>query len=382
MMNVSTNFYKKIFLNSFYVFFLFLFCQVNNSMAQSIEVVNTSSLRKSSIIEVPWPELKSKYPKLSQENISVFDGKNELPIQFEYLGNSEPKNLLVRVDGLKKGKTLLKVKSKKSTKTEAKTFGRYVPERLDDFAWENDKIAYRTYGKALEGTKGMAYGIDVWVKRTDKLVIDKRYKIADYHHDLGDGLDYYHVGLTLGAGGIAPIFKDSIHYSQNYKRWKVLDQGACRVNFILEYDPWIVNGKSVSMNKMFTLDAGSQLNKVAVDAKFETDSLNVVVGIIKRPEPGFISLNEKSGIGLYWEPKHGDDGTTGVGFILPKSAIGSSITKDQMLMTSTIKKNVPYVYYAGAAWDKAGEITNENQWISYIENFKKNIDTPLQINIK
>ncbi len=26
---------------------------------------------------------------------------------------------------------------------------RYVPERLDDFAWENDKIAHRTYGPAL-----------------------------------------------------------------------------------------------------------------------------------------------------------------------------------------------------------------------------------------
>jgi hypothetical protein len=26
---------------------------------------------------------------------------------------------------------------------------RYVPERLDDFAWENDKIGHRTYGPAL-----------------------------------------------------------------------------------------------------------------------------------------------------------------------------------------------------------------------------------------
>jgi len=26
-----------------------------------------------------------------------------------------------------------------------KTYGRYVPERKEDFAWENDKIAFRMY---------------------------------------------------------------------------------------------------------------------------------------------------------------------------------------------------------------------------------------------
>ncbi|MEO8615553.1 MAG: DUF4861 family protein, partial [Luteolibacter sp.] len=30
-----------------------------------------------------------------------------------------------------------------------KAFGRFVRERFDDFAWENDRIAHRTYGKAL-----------------------------------------------------------------------------------------------------------------------------------------------------------------------------------------------------------------------------------------
>jgi pectinesterase len=30
-----------------------------------------------------------------------------------------------------------------------KTFARYVPERLDDFGRENDKIGHRTYGARL-----------------------------------------------------------------------------------------------------------------------------------------------------------------------------------------------------------------------------------------
>ena len=35
---------------------------------------------------------------------------------------------------------------------EPKTFCRFVPERSDDFAWENDKIAFRAYGPALSAS--------------------------------------------------------------------------------------------------------------------------------------------------------------------------------------------------------------------------------------
>src|SRR5205807_229968 len=40
------------------------------------------------------------------------------------------------------------------TKDDFKAYGRFVRERFDDFAWENDLIAHRTYGKALITWKG------------------------------------------------------------------------------------------------------------------------------------------------------------------------------------------------------------------------------------
>src|SRR5699024_9190524 len=128
-----------------------------------------------------------------------------------------------------------------------KTYCRYVPERKDDFAWENDRIAFRAYGKALEGTNEDAHGFDVWVKRTDQPVLNRRYKGNDYHNDHGDGLDYYHVGLTLGAGNIAPYTNDSIRYPGNYRKWKVLDNGPIRSTFQLFYDSWKVEGKDVGL---------------------------------------------------------------------------------------------------------------------------------------
>ncbi|MNT75427.1 hypothetical protein D3C72_2143220 [compost metagenome] len=67
----------------------------------------------------------------------------------------------------------------------------------------------------MENTKENAYGFDVWVKRTDRLIINERYKRNEYHIDHGDGMDYYHVGFSLGAGNMAPYVNDTIRYSAN-----------------------------------------------------------------------------------------------------------------------------------------------------------------------
>ena len=73
---------------------------------------------------------------------------------------------------------------------------RAVPERADDFVFENDLIAGRFYGEALEGNP-TSPGIDIWVKKPGALVADEWYKGAMedpdyYHHDHG-GKDCYKV---------------------------------------------------------------------------------------------------------------------------------------------------------------------------------------------
>ena len=45
-------------------------------------------------------------------------------------------------------------KKQEYAKDDFKAYGRFVRERFDDFAWENDLIAHRTYGKALIAWKG------------------------------------------------------------------------------------------------------------------------------------------------------------------------------------------------------------------------------------
>jgi len=54
-------------------------------------------------------------------------------------------------------------------------------------AWESDRIAHRMYHQDLipgEGT--VSSGVDVWIKSTRALVINKWYKNGDYHNDHGE----------------------------------------------------------------------------------------------------------------------------------------------------------------------------------------------------
>lgn len=351
-----------------------------------IVIQNNSDLeRKEAVVAIRWDEILKQYPKIDTSNFIVINAvtKKQIPYQLEHKGLSAIQNLLVQVDVKSNTGLQLLLQKGKPVQFQAKTYARYVPERLDDFAWENDRIAFRAYGKALEGTRDDAYGIDVWVKRTDKMIINERYKVGDYHTDHGDGLDYYKVGYTLGAGSMAPYIKDSVRYSGNYHRWKVLDNGPLRSTFQLEYDEWDAAGIKVSCVKTISIDAGSQLNRIEnIFTYADTKLLPVAVGISKRPVNGLISLNEQQGIMTYWEPAHGNDGTTGVGCILTTPVKNMLVDKDQLLAVSETKSNEPVIYYAGAAWDKAGKITNASQWGDYLEYFAKELQKPLLVDFK
>lgn len=374
---------KLIFFSiSIHVLFVHLAAaQVNLSVSNP-----TASGRVGELISVDWKSIQAAYPSIDTANFKVISKatKKELAWQLEKKGGDAIVNLLVQVDVPPNGKLVLQLQKGKSTPASVKTYGRYVPERKDDFAWENDKIAFRMYGKELEKTpKEMAYGMDVWVKSTDRMVINERYKRGKYHEDLGDGMDYYHVGFTLGAGNIAPMIRDSIYYDGTYARYRVLDNGPLRTSFQLEYNEWSAAGMKLRATKTITLDAGTHFNKVEVAYVGDTmAALPLVVGIIKRKEQGAMLLDELNGSMAYWEPLHGADGITGVGSFLLEPAVGIKVTATQLLMQTSTPKAKPIVYYTGAAWNKAGVFTDAQGWFSHVQLAKTKIMQPLQVGIE
>ena len=144
-----------------------------------------------------------------------------------------------------------------------KTFARYVPERMDDFAWESDRIAHRTYGQALirgEGT--ITSGPDVWIKKNRGLIVDVMYATKHYHEDNGEFMDDYRVGKSRGCGGIGIWDGQKLYTSSNYRNWRLITTGPIRSEFELTYDAWDAgNGRKVSETKRYSIDAGSWFTK-------------------------------------------------------------------------------------------------------------------------
>lgn len=282
-----------------------------------------------------------------------------------------------------KGKIELTVSSAIPSKTANKVFARYVPERKDDFAWENNVVTFRAYGKTLEGTSEDAQGFDYWAKRTDELIIDEWYRTGDYHADHGKGLDYYSVGQTLGVGDIAIYFDKQIHYTKHYRQYEILDNGPIRASFKLIYEPQEINGQKIGIEKEISIDAESQLSKINVRVHNATAATTpIVIGIAKRKEANpVIAIDKKANFFAYWEPEqHGN--ITGTALLLPEVKKDFMDTPNQFLWSVTAKNNQSLTYYMGAAFNKAGKITSMDAWKNYLKQASEQIHKPLTISYK
>src|SRR5690554_6450763 len=206
------------------LFFLSACAQANNGKV--IAIKNTLDFDRLELVSISYETfLKLKDADMASFKIVNQESKEEYPYQLEMLGQDTTQNILIQVRVPALSEVKLIVKAGEPIAISNKTYARYVPERLDDFAWENDVVAFRMYGEALEGRNNDAQGMDIWVKRTNDLVIDRWYKSDDYHKDYGEGLDYYSVGQTLGAGDIAGYSNGTIYYSKHYRTYDILDNG-------------------------------------------------------------------------------------------------------------------------------------------------------------
>jgi unsaturated rhamnogalacturonyl hydrolase len=251
----------------------------------------------------------------------------------------------------------------------AKAYARFVPERMDDFAWENDRIAFRMYGPALiKGEGTISSGIDVWVKNTPRLVIDKWYAGDDYHRDHGEGLDAYSVGTSRGCGGLGVWDGGKLYTSSNFASWRVLENGPSRVAFELTYAPWNANGRMISEVKRISLAAGEHFNRI--ESTFESPTpgpLVIGIGIAKRSgEGGQWQEQAAEGSLSYWEPEAAPNGHIACAVLLGRPVEHFEDTTTDRLALVTAAPGQPFVYRAGAGWSKGGEFRDARAWGAYV----------------
>lgn len=273
-------------------------------------------------------------------------------------------------------------------------YSRFVPERTDDYTWENNKVAFRVYGpmaqkmiedKVSGGT--LSSGVDAWLKRVEYPIINKWYKKNDekpgaYHIDSGDGLDNFHVGVSRGVGGIAVEINDKYYYSKNYTQWKTITTGPIRTSFYLKYEDWDANGNKIIESKIISLDFGNRLSKFEISIE---GTKKIEAGLTLHEKKGKVTGNKKNGWVSYYEPI--GDSEIGTAIVASKNYFCSFKTYDTPKADlsnayATLKvKNNKVVYYSGFAWKGQGEIINAQDWQDYLNQFSENINSPLKVSL-
>lgn len=273
-------------------------------------------------------------------------------------------------------------------KEQFRAFGRFNRERFDDFIWENDRIAHRTYGQALETWVGeplTSSTIDIWSKRTARMVVNDWYMTDDYHTDHGDGADFYSAGLSRGCGGNGLWAAERLWTSRNFVTSRVLANGPIRVMFELEYAPFEVDGISVSEVKRISLDAGSQLDRFQSTYKQfirpgQTRTLVSGIGL-KKVAGEKVTANAERGWLAKWEKVEKNAGEQGLAVIVdPKSFVKHTEDKLNQLVLAIVSEGV-VTYWAGFCWDKAGHITNAEAWTKYVDEFAQGLQAPIQVSV-
>jgi Domain of unknown function (DUF4861) len=256
-----------------------------------------------------------------------------------------------------------------------------APNRYDDIFWENDRIAHRIYGRALEAAEPpSSSGIDVWAKNVRWPFMDRQLRTGKTHEFHGEGLDFYDVHLTRGAGGLGVWEDNKLWVSRNWRSYQILKNGPDVASFKVDYAPWPVDvGRKVWESRTFTLPLGTNFTRmVSTISSDKAGPLIVGIGITKRKGPngsGVFTQDPGAGRVSYWEPTDPVKGTMAIAVLVdPKALVEVRQDFENYLVLVKVEPGKPFVYYMGATWDKALDFHDRASWETYVREQKLDFD--------
>lgn len=368
-----------------------LFC-ASCSGAHDITVHNESSIdRNGDIVELDI----SKLPDFEPGKFRIVDAAGtEVPYQQTHTGAIIFPATVKSYDDAR-----YRIVNGTPAPVDTAVYGRLVPERLDDMAWENDLCAYRAYGPALQKTGEQAFGYDIWTKSVHHPVINKRYydhihRNISFHEDHGEGMDVYAVGPTLGGGTAALLDSEGkIVYPYCYETHEILDNGPLRFTVKLTYGAIAVdNDSSVVETRIISLDKGDFLNSTTVCYSGLSSTKTIMPGIVvHRHNPDAYAFDSGKGYMAYadlTQNAEADNGTIFVGIVSPASKnleykafdepVGDAI--GHITAPADYKPGKEFTYWWGASWSK-GFTPDMKAWTDELEKFVLRKQSPLTVTI-
>jgi hypothetical protein len=383
--------------------------------AQNVKIIvsNDEKVQRQEVVEVCAKQL---YQKMGISYGSPVILKNALGQQVGYQLTHDS---LLLVDASVRPCGTAEFSVEKGTPRQPKVYvtGRQYPERVDDIAWENDRTAYRIYGPVLQRNKERAFGVDVWVKNTPDLVVNKRYAIellnhpsiealksagktqeafdleeaTTYHFDHGYGLDCYKVGPTLGGGAPALMDNGELVLPYCYRDYQILDNGPLRFTVRVDYNPTSIGkDKNIVEHRIISLDKGSNFNRCTVWYDGLTEKRDLAAGVVVHPEDTE-TMHLASNMALYADPT--DNPTKQnfqifVGLLFPEG-----IDYTRYLYTEQDRQNgnaghvigvksytpgTRFTYYFGSAWSK-NDVRTMDEWKLRSEQTLDALQTPMKV---
>ncbi|WP_447765469.1 DUF4861 family protein [Sphingopyxis panaciterrae] len=256
--------------------------------------------------------------------------------------------------------------------------------RFDDLLWENDRIAHRIYGRALEKAEPpSSSGIDAWGKRVRWPFMDRQLRTGDQHEDHSEGIDFYNVGTGRGTGGLGVWYDNKLWTSRNYVRPKIMNAGPDVADFTVDYEPWPVDTvRTVRETRRFTLPAGTNFTRLTSTLASDCDDeLIVGIGISKRPiNGGQLGEVKKDGAAArltWWGPSDANKGRMAAAVIVdPAAFAGFAEDADNYLILVRVRPGKPFVYYSGAAWNRGGDFATSDAWQAYVDAQQPDFEPP------
>ncbi len=274
---------------------------------------------------------------------------------------------------------------RKPRREDFRVYGRFVREREDDFAWENDRVAFRAYGEALETFAKeplTSSAVDAWSKRTRRLVLNDWYLVDDYHRDHGEGGDFYPAGKSRGCGGSGLMIDGALAVSKNFRSSRVLASGPLRLVFELSYPEWEKPGLKVTEVKRVTLDADRHFNRFESFYTMDGDvtwaaGIRKAAGVVPR-------VDRELGVVRTWEhlTNYGDNGWLGCGLVVdPGTVVDVTEAAGNQLVVARTPKGRPATWYAGSGWDGSGDFNDLAAWDRYVDAFAARLRSPLKVEV-
>lgn len=343
------------------------------------EVTNETDLERSSeTVEIAWGDLRRA--GVTADNVVVTTAEGEqIPSQVIFDRAGEPVTLLFQATVAPASSTSYRIEAGEREAYEPQAYGRYVPERADDYAWENNLVAYRIYGPALADPR--TQGIDVWVKSTPRLVINEWYGRNDYHHNYGEGMDCYKVASTLGGGAMAPVADGHIVLTGNYATQRCMANGPVRTMAEFTYAPVRVGDRDVTMTRRIWLDANTRFSVQEYLFDGFDGEMDVAAGIVlhdvrsKASGDGYAAVTEAASDSA--DPVR--DGDIMLGVVVEGGGAVSE-ADGHILVSGRVEAGERIRMRSGSAWSQGG-VSSAQEWERMVREESIRAASPLKVTL-